>query len=120
MAVLAQLIDDVVATRFEMNGKRLSIGRHHNNDIQIDEQAVSSRHALIHTEANQDFPDYKEYYLEDLGSTNGTFVNDEKISRKVRLHSNDVIRLAWNKFKFIDSMEGEMEQTVHMLKETRA
>ncbi len=120
MAVLAQLVDDVVANRFEISRKRLSIGRHHNNDIQIDEQAVSSRHALISTEANPDFPDYKEFFVEDLGSTNGTFVNDEKVTSKTRLHNNDVIRLAWNKFKFIDSMEGQLEKTVHMLKDTRS
>jgi len=119
MAVIAQMVDDVVATRFEINRKRLSIGRHHNNDIQIDEQAVSSRHAMIHSEVNPHFPEYKEFYLEDLGSTNGTFVNDEKVSGKRRLHNNDVIRLAWNKFKFMDNMEGQMEKTVHMLKDTR-
>ena len=120
MAVLAQLVDDVVANRFEINRKRLSMGRHHNNDIQIDEHAVSGRHALIVVEANPDFPDYKEYFVEDLGSTNGTFVNDEKISGKTRLHNNDVIRLAWNKFKFIDDREGQLEKTVHMLKDTKS
>lgn len=119
MAVLAQLVDDVVATRFDISRKRLSLGRHQNNDIQIDEQAVSSRHAMIYAEANPDFPDYKEFFVEDLGSTNGTFVNDERIDGKVRLHHNDVIRLAWNKFKFMDEKEGELEKTVHMLKETR-
>lgn len=120
MAVLAQLVDDVVANRFEVKDKKLSLGRHHKNDIQIDEQAVSSRHALIYADANRHFPEYSEYYLEDLDSTNGTFINNEKISGKVRLHHNDVIRLAWTKFKFIDDMEGELEKTVHMLKDTRS
>lgn len=120
MAVLAQLIDDVVANRFDIKGKQLSLGRHHKNDIQIDEQAISSRHALISIEANTHFPEYSEYYLEDVGSTNGTYINDEKINKKVRLHHNDVIRLAWNKFKFVDDRESELERTVHMLKDTKS
>jgi pSer/pThr/pTyr-binding forkhead associated (FHA) protein len=120
MALLAQLVDDVVANRFEVKGKKLSLGRHHKNDIQIDEQAISSRHALIYAEANAHFPEYSEFYLEDLGSTNGTFINDEKIHGKTRLHHNDVIRLAWNKFKFIDDLEGKLERTVHMLKDTKS
>ena len=120
MALLAQLVDDVVANRFDIKGKQLSLGRHHNNDIQIDEQAVSSRHALITSVANAHFPEFKEYFLQDLDSTNGTFINDEKITGKTRLHHNDIIRLAWNKFKFVDDMEGKLEKTVHMLKDTKS
>lgn len=119
MAILAQLIDDVVANRFDLKGVRLSLGRHPKNDIQIDEQAVSSRHAIITAVANTHFPEYREFYLEDLGSTNGTFVNDEQLTKKIRLHHNDVIRLAWNKFKFVDDMESKLEKTVHMLGGTK-
>lgn len=120
MAVLAQLVDDVVANRFDIDGSKLYMGRHHKNNVQIDEQAVSSRHAVISIEANTHFPEFSEFYLEDLDSTNGTFINDKRINGKVRLHNNDQIRLAWNKFKFIDDMEGELERTVHMLKETKS
>ena len=56
--------------------------------------------------------------LEDAGSTNGTYVNDLRIEGRQRLHHNDIIRLAWNKFKFIDDKEAQMEQTVHMLNKT--
>ncbi len=120
MAILAQLIDDVVANRFEIKGKTLNLGRHPKNDIQIDEQAVSSRHANISVIPNAHFPEYQEFYLDDLDSTNGTFINDVRISERTRLHNNDVIRLAWNKFKFLDDMESHLEKTVHMLKETKS
>ncbi|GAB1265955.1 hypothetical protein NBRC116493_18300 [Aurantivibrio infirmus] len=117
MAFLVQLVDDVVVNRFEINNDKLTIGRHPSNDIHIDEDAISGYHAVASGSTNPHFKDYKEYFIEDLNSTNGTFVNDEKVIGKVRLHHNDLLRMAWNKFKFIDELEGELEKTVHMIKD---
>ena len=115
MAVLAQLVDDVVVNRFELKGAELTLGRHPSNKVQIDEEAVSGRHAKIVVETNKDFKSFQEFYLEDLGSTNGTYVSDRKINGRVRLHHNDIVRLAWNKFKFIDDMEAKAEKTALMI-----
>jgi pSer/pThr/pTyr-binding forkhead associated (FHA) protein len=60
------------------------IGRHDTNDIQINEQTVTGTHAVIR-KADLGFE------LEDLGSTNGTFVNNERIRKRV-LISGDRIR----------------------------
>lgn len=116
MAILAQLVDDVVVHKFELKKPLISLGRHPDNDIVIDDSAVSVKHARIHVDVNADFPDYYEIYIEDLKSTNGTFVNELKLEGKQRLHHQDVIRLAWNQFKLIDPKEVEMGETVHMIK----
>ena len=115
MAILAQLIDDVVVHKVELDKSTIALGRHPGNDVVIDDSAVSSQHARISLQANVDFPEFREIYIEDLGSTNGTFVNEIKVTGKQRLHDQDVVRLAWNQFKVIDSRDLDMGATVHMI-----
>ncbi len=62
-----------------------TIGRHPSNTIQILDRLVSKRHARIYFHE-------KKFIIEDLDSRNGTFVNEEKIYRKV-LNPNDIIRI---------------------------
>ena len=70
-----------------------SIGRKESNDIIIDEAFVSSEHAFIEK--------YKQdYWLTDLNSTNGTYVNDCRISQKVLLQNNDLIKIGAASFRF--------------------
>lgn len=116
MVILAQMVDDVIVHKFELNKDSLQLGRHPDNDIVVDDSAVSGRHARISVETNAHFPDYQEIYIEDLQSTNGTFVNDVKLDKKQRLYHQDVVRIAWNQFKVIDPQESQMEGTVHMMK----
>ncbi len=114
MAILTQLVDGVVAQKFEIN-ERLSIGRLGQNDIVIDDSSVSSQHAVIERKVNPDFPEVVEYQLSDLGSTNGTQVNGEKITSAVLLHHQDEITVAWNQFKFLDEDAVNLSKTVHIL-----
>ena len=67
------------------SGAELTIGRGAGNDIMIDNPAISSRHARVFKE--KDF-----IVIEDLGSTNGTFVNGGKIKKAV-INSRDEITL---------------------------
>jgi pSer/pThr/pTyr-binding forkhead associated (FHA) protein len=115
VATLTQLVDGVVANKFELQHGSLTIGRHPDNQIQIDDSAVSSHHARLDGAANEHFPQYSEFHLVDLGSTNGTFVNDLKLTKQQRLRHNDVVRIGWNTFKFIDNEESSLEKTSHML-----
>lgn len=115
MAMLVQLIDDVVANKFELRQGTLEIGRHPASDIQIDDSAVSARHANLLVKPNEHFPRFNEYYLIDLNSTNGTFINDQRINGTQRLHHNDQVRIAWNQFKFIDNNEATLEKTAHII-----
>ena len=62
----------------------ISIGRLPDNTIVIDNPAVSARHARVYREGHQ-------YVLEDLKSTNGTFVNDRPIARHTLLEGDIVL-----------------------------
>ncbi|MDY0006764.1 MAG: FHA domain-containing protein [Spongiibacteraceae bacterium] len=115
MASLAQLLDDVVVNRFALQGPTTRLGRHPDNDIQIDDLSVSGHHARLIQSPNRYLPDVTDYFVEDLGSTNGTFVNDQRIEGRHLLGSNDVLRLAWNRFKLIDAGAERLEQTAHLL-----
>jgi pSer/pThr/pTyr-binding forkhead associated (FHA) protein len=117
MAILAQLVEDVVTHRFELSEQPLTIGRHPSNIVHINDEAISGRHAVIEMEPNKHFANHKEYWLEDLDSTNGTYVNGKRVFVRVRLHHNDIIRLAWSQFKFIDEQDLGLEKTVHMIGE---
>ncbi len=117
MAVLAQLTDDVVVHTFEITPPQMTIGRNPNCDIQITESSVSAIHAIITQMPNRHFPQFMETYLQDQDSTNGTFVNEQPVIGRQRLHNNDVIRFAWHRFKFFDNLEAELEKTTHILQD---
>ena len=110
MASLALMVDGVVVQRFELDKPELTIGRDGNCDIQIDDGAVSSNHAMISTQANPYMPEQMDVVLKDLGSTNGTFVNDVQVTQQ-QLSSDDEVRIAWNTFKFLDSTRPNLERT---------
>lgn len=93
MAKLILSMDGLVLKEIVINKERMTIGRKPNNDIQIDNLAISGEHAAIVTILNDSF-------LEDLGSTNGTLVNGQPV-KKHFLRTNDLIELGKYKLKFI-------------------
>ena len=72
MARLVLSLDNQVLAEYNMNKERYTIGRLPDNDIRIDNPAVSGHHSLIINILNDSF-------LEDLNSTNGTYVNGKLI-----------------------------------------
>lgn len=116
MSVLQQLLDDVVVHQFELKQEVTGIGRQSTNEIVINDSAVSASHARIIRLPNAVFNEYMEAWIEDCGSTNGTWLNEQPLVGRQRLHHNDRLRVAWNRFRFIDENEEQMEKTVHMLK----
>jgi len=68
---------------FELSKERVTIGRHPDNDITLNDKAVSGRHAVIITIL-------KDSFLEDLDSTNGTQVNGRAISKHPLTHGDEI------------------------------
>lgn len=93
MAKLILSMDGLTLKEVPLNKERMTIGRKPHNDIQIDNLAISGEHAVLVTILNDAF-------LEDLNSTNGTFVNGRSV-KKHFLQNNDVIELGKYRLKFI-------------------
>ena len=94
MAKMVLSMNGAVQGEFPLEKERVSIGRKPDNDIQIDNLAVSGKHALIITILDDSF-------LEDLGSTNGTYVNG-KLVKKHALRNGDVIGLGKHELKYVN------------------
>ena len=75
----------------------ITVGRKPDNDIVIDNPAISGHHCRLTLEGGT-------YFIEDLESTNGTFVNEKRI-KKSGLHHNDVVSLAKHALVFINEAE---------------
>ena len=110
MAEIQLLVDDVVIKSFPLDKALISIGRSPSNDIVIDEEAVSGEHAKIELIPNDLMDGLIDIFIEDLGSTNGTFVNDEPVQYQ-QLHNSDYIRIAWTNFKLISDKNVKIAKT---------
>jgi pSer/pThr/pTyr-binding forkhead associated (FHA) protein len=99
MARLVLSLDGQVLAEYNMSKERYTVGRLPDNDIRIDNPAVSGHHALVINILNDSF-------LEDLNSTNGTYVNG-KIIKKHALQHGDTITVGHHSLRFVD---GETEE----------
>ncbi len=111
MAKLVLSLNGVVQGEYELSKERLTIGRKAENDITIDNLAVSGKHALVISILDDSF-------LEDLGSTNGTYVNG-KLVKKHALKDGDVVAIGKHELKYInenatddDDDDDEFEKTM--------
>jgi pSer/pThr/pTyr-binding forkhead associated (FHA) protein len=91
-------IDGVVIKEVQLTKERTTLGRRPYNDIVIDNLAVSGEHAAMQMTGN-------DVLLEDLNSTNGTYVNGKSI-KKQPLHNGDTIEIGKYKIKFVSEVEG--------------
>lgn len=108
MAKLLLGFNDEILQEFELDGETTTIGRHADNDVHIDNLAVSGHHAKILTILNYSV-------LQDLNSTNGTFINGEKI-RTHALNNGEVIVIGKHTLTYVkdtaDASTGKFEKTV--------
>ena len=115
MARLLQLLDGIATAQFDIDKPEIRIGRSPKSDVYIDDASVSSAHCVIETVPNADENASTEYYVRDLGSTNGTYVNIDRIDR-CRLNHEDVLRVGLKSFKFIDEQSAPHVQTTKIKK----
>ena len=94
MAKLILSMDGTVLKEIPLAKERMTIGRKAQNDIQIDNLAISGEHAVVITILNDSF-------LEDMGSTNGTFVNGQSV-KKHFLQNGDTIELGKYRLKYVN------------------
>ena len=108
MAKLVLSFNGDVVKEYELDKENFTIGRKPDNDIHIDNLAVSGNHAKILTILNDSF-------VEDLGSTNGTFVAGDKISKHA-LQNGESIVIGKHELKYVnanaESEEGDFEKTM--------
>ncbi len=102
MARLILSLDGQVLAEYNMSKERYTIGRLPDNDVRIDNPAVSGHHSLIINILNDSF-------LEDLNSTNGTYVNG-KLIKKHALQHGDVITIGHHQLRFSDQQANDAEQ----------
>ena len=101
-------IDGVVIKEVQLTKDRTSLGRRPYNDIVIDNLAVSGEHAVLQLTGN-------EVYLEDLNSTNGTYVNGKAVKKQL-LQNNDTVEIGKYKIKFINEAAGASFEKTMVIK----
>ena len=114
MAVLVQITDSGVGIKIPIEKQQIQIGRDTECDISLEDDLVSKHHATLEVVLTPD-DNRIEYMLQDLESTNNTYVNDERISL-CRLKDGDVIRIGMNNFRFEDEAKGDLEETAKLHK----
>ena len=91
-------IDGVVIKEVQLSKDRTTLGRRPYNDIVIDNLAVSGEHAVLLMNGN-------EVYLEDLNSTNGTYVNGKAVKKQL-LQNYDTVEIGKYKIKYVNEAPG--------------
>jgi pSer/pThr/pTyr-binding forkhead associated (FHA) protein len=93
MAHLIGMSGSVKGQRFDLNKDRTTIGRAANNDIIVQDEAVSSQHCYISKRGDR-------FFLHDLNSTNGTTLNSQPLIGEAVLESKQVIQLGASELMF--------------------
>jgi len=103
MAKIILTHSGTVIKEYQLDKERMTIGRKPHNDIQLDDNTVSGEHAA--------FLALQNIYIEDLGSTNGTKLNGDRIKKRM-LNHNDIIKIGRHEFRFVDDVVQNFENTV--------
>lgn len=101
MGKLVVSLDGVVIKEVQITKDKTTLGRRPYNDIVIDNLAVSGEHAVLQMVG-------ADVFIEDLNSTNGTYINGKAIKKQL-LSNNDIVEVGKYKIKFLleDSMDYE-------------
>ncbi|HYW55905.1 MAG TPA: FHA domain-containing protein [Polaromonas sp.] len=91
-------IDGVVIKEVQLTKDRTSLGRRPYNDIVIDNLAVSGEHAVLQMSGT-------DVFVEDLNSTNGTYLNGKAV-KKQQLSNGDTVEIGKYKIKYVSEVVG--------------
>jgi pSer/pThr/pTyr-binding forkhead associated (FHA) protein len=115
MALLMQINDGLSGVKFSIEKQRMLIGRGDDNDISIDDDLISKEHAVLEVIMSPLDESKFEFYLQDLDSTNHTFVNGDQI-RLFKLRNGDIIQIGRTNLKFVDEFNGNVDETSKLYK----
>src|SRR4051812_14847405 len=104
MGKLVVSLDNVVIKEFQITKERTTLGRRPYNDIVIDNLAVSGEHAVLTAAAS-------DVFIEDLNSTNGTYINGKAVKKQL-LSNNDVVEVGKYRIKFLAEEAEDYEKTM--------
>lgn len=96
MAKLLFLLDGNVIKEYALDKERMTIGRRASNDVHIDNLAISGEHAEVITAG-------EDAFIQDLNSTNGTFVNKKQVKKQILKHG-DTIGLGKYQLKYLKDL----------------
>ncbi len=103
-ACIVVLYGSELGRRVELTQGEITIGRDDDNAVSVELETISRRHARI-------FVRDHEYTVEDLGSTNGTFINEQAVLAPTALRNGDLLRCGGAVVKFIEG--GNIEALYH-------
>ncbi len=106
MGKLVVSLDGVVIKEVQITKDKTTLGRRPYNDIVIDNLAVSGEHAVLQMVG-------ADVFIEDLNSTNGTYINGKAIKKQLLTH-NDTVEIGKYKIKFLVDESSEYEKTMIM------
>jgi hypothetical protein len=95
MPQLIATVEGIEVKHVYLTKDRTTLGRKDDNDIVLDNPAVSARHCVFGLQGLADV------WVEDLGSTNGTFVNNARIKGRQQLHDEDVVAIAGFRIRYL-------------------
>ena len=101
--IIVSLADNMIKV-VPLNKDRMTLGRRPYNDIVVDNLAVSGEHAALQVIGH-------EYFIEDLNSTNGTFINELKIKRQI-LKNGDTIEIGKYAIKYVQDGANPLSTTM--------
>ncbi len=106
MGKLVVSLDGVVIKEVQITKDKTTLGRRPYNDIVIDNLAVSGEHAVLQMVGH-------DVFIEDLNSTNGTYINGKAIKKQLLAH-NDTVEIGKYKIKYLAEESTEFEKTMIM------
>lgn len=99
MPQLIATVKGVEVKHVYLHKDRTTLGRKPGNDIVLDTMVVSGQHCAF------DLVGVADVYLQDLGSTNGTYVNDRMVKERTRLADGDVIAIGPYRIRYLQASE---------------
>jgi hypothetical protein len=106
MGKLVVSLDGVVIKEVQITKDKTTLGRRPYNDMVIDNLAVSGEHAVLQMVGS-------DVFIEDLNSTNGTYINGKAIKKQLLAH-NDTIEIGKYKIKYLTDDAHDYEKTMIM------